>query len=150
VGSYTRSATARVGYNPTVITAVTADPTYRELAEQALRGACDGVHIELASVEFGERHHDAAYSWLCFVVDPGSDDHAARNSMSTATDHFALIDPNGSLREAGSRLAPRVYKVEVAGEASLTVRGDDGLPRLISPWEGNLAVARVGFTYCPA
>jgi hypothetical protein len=137
----------RVGYNARVTTAVTDDSTYRELAETALRSACDAVDIELASVEFGERDHEAAYSWLCFVVDPESDDHAARNTMSTASDHFELINPNGILREAGLRVAARVYKVEVAGEASLTVRGDDGLSRLISPWAENLAVARVGFTY---
>jgi hypothetical protein len=141
---------SRVGYNVVVLAAVTDDPTYRELAEQALRSACDAVDIELAGVEFGERDRQAAYSWLCFVVDPESHDHAARNTMSTASDHFALIDPNGILREAGSRLVACVYKVEVAGEASLTVRGDDGLPRLISPWAENLAVARVGFTYRPA
>ena len=129
--------------------AVTDDPAYRKLADQVLRSACDAAEIELASVEFGEQDRKAAYSWLCFVVDPECDDHAARNTMSTASDHFALIDPNGILREAGFRLAVRVYKVELAGEASLTVRGDDGLPRLISPWAENLAVARVGFTYRP-
>lgn len=131
-----------------MVTAVTDDPTYRELAEQVLRGACDAVDIEMAGVEFGERE-EGQYSWLCFVVDPESDDHAARNTMSTASDHFALTDPNGILREAGSRLAVRVYKIELAPEASLTVRGDDGQSRLISPWQENLAVARVGFTYRP-
>jgi hypothetical protein len=45
--------------------------------------------------------------------------------------------------------ATDLTQVEVADEASLTVRGDDGLPRLISPWGENLAVARVGFTYNP-
>jgi hypothetical protein len=133
-----------------VIIAVTDDRTYRELAEQTLRSACDAVHIELANVDFGERDHKAAYSWLCFVVDPESEDHGARNTMSTATDHFELIDPNGILREAGSRIAACVFKVELAGEASLTVRGDDGQRQLISPWEENLAVARVGFTYRPS
>lgn len=139
-----------MGYNIVVLAAVTDDPIYRELADQVLRGACDSVDIELVGVEFGERDRQAVYSWLCFVVDPESDDHAARNTMSTASDHFALIDPNGILREAGLRLVACVYKVEVASEASLTVRGDDGLPRLISPWAENLAVARVGFTYRPA
>jgi hypothetical protein len=129
-----------------MITAVTADAAYRQLAEQVMRGACDAVDIELAGVEFSERS-DGPYSWLCFVVDPESDDRAARNTMSTAADHFALTDPNGILREAGSRLAVRVYKIELASEASLTVRGDDGGSRLISPWQENLAVARVGFTY---
>jgi hypothetical protein len=130
-----------------VTTPVTHDPTYRALAEQALRSACEAAHIELARVDFDERDPQAAYSWLCFVVDPNSDDHAARNTMSAASDHFALIDPNGILREAGSRLAVRIYKIDVADEASLTIRGDDGLPRLISPWQENLAVASVGFTY---
>jgi hypothetical protein len=130
------------------MTAVADDPAYRELAEQVLSGACDAVHIELASVEFGERN-DSTYSWLCFVVDPDSDDHAARNTMSTASDHFALTDPNGILREAGSRLAVRICKIELAFEASLTVRCEDGQSRLISPWQENLAVARVGFTYRP-
>jgi hypothetical protein len=132
------------------VIAATDDPAYRELAAQVLQSACDAVDIELAGVEFGERDRQAAYSWLCFVVDPESDDRAARNTMSTASDHFVLIDPNGILREAGSRLVARVYKVELASEASLTVRGDDGEPRLISPWQQNLAVAVVGFTYRPA
>lgn len=132
-----------------MVSTVTGDPVYRELAEQVLRGACDAVSIEVAGVEFGTQG-EGPYSWLCFVVDPESEDHAAHNTMSTASDHFALTDPNGILREAGSRLVARVYKIELAPEASLSVRGDDGGSRLISPWQENLAVARVGFTYGPA
>jgi hypothetical protein len=48
-----------------------------------------------------EWDRQAAYSWLCFVVDPESDDRAAQNTMSTVSDHFALIDPNGIQSEAG-------------------------------------------------
>jgi hypothetical protein len=87
-----RQRAAEWGYNFVALAAVTDDHIYRELA---LHSACDAVDIELAGVEFGERDRQAAYSWLCFVVDPESDDHAARNTMSTASDHFALIDPNG-------------------------------------------------------
>jgi hypothetical protein len=140
-------AADRVGYNAVVMTAVTDDPVYRALTAHALRSACDAVQIELVNVEFGEKDSKSEYSWLCFVVDPKSEDHAARNTMSTASDHFALIDPNGILSSAGLRLAVCVYKVELAGEASLTVRGEDGSPQLISPWQENLAVARVGFAY---
>jgi hypothetical protein len=133
-----------------VLTPVTEDVAYRQLAEQVLRGACEAADIELAGVEFGERDREASRSWLCFVVDPKSDDHAAANTMSTAADHFALIDPNGIQGEAGRRIAARVYEIELAPEASLQVRDGSGSTQLISPWQKDLAVARVSFTYSVA
>lgn len=124
----------------------TEDEVYRVLAEQVLRGACDTIHIELARVEFGDRDDQLDHSWLCFVVDPEAEDHAAANTMSSASDHFALIDPNGILREGGRRIAARIYEIGVAPEASLQVREGGGV-RLISPWQEDLAVLRVKFNY---
>jgi hypothetical protein len=129
-----------------VITAVTDDPAYRELAQQTMRGALGAVGIGLAAVEFGGRDDDA-YSWLYFVVDPESDEHSAASTISTASAHLANEDPNGILRHKGSRLAVRIHRIQLAPEASLTLPDGNGGTRLISPWQEGLAMARVSFSY---
>jgi hypothetical protein len=129
---------------------VSADTVYRHLAEQVVRTSLDGAHIQVTGVAFGDRDPEALSAWLCFVVDPCADDHVAATTGSSAADHLGLIDPNGILREAESRIAITVFEVEVADEASLFVRGDGGSRVLISPWTENLAVATVTFNYWPA
>jgi hypothetical protein len=128
------------------VISVVDDPAYGVLAEEVLRGACDAAEIDLVGVEFGAKDPEAPISWLCFVVDPEADDRVAVNTMSSAADHFALIDPNGILAQAGRRIAARIFEVALAPEASLRVRGSGGT-ELISPWQQDLAVARVKFTY---
>jgi hypothetical protein len=129
-----------------VITEVTGDRAYRELSEQLLRGAFVAAGIDFASVEFGERD-EADYSWLFFVVDPESEDHFAAHTITTAGDLLVLDNPNGILRERGSRLAARILKIELTPEASLTFPTAGGGERVISPRQEGLAAARVGFTY---
>jgi hypothetical protein len=127
---------------------LTADTVYCTITEAMLRSACDAVDIEVASVDFGARDREANYSWICFLVDPASEDRGAAHSASSATDHLQLENPNGfTTRAAGDRLALTVYEIELSHEAPMTVRGDNGEPTLISPWTADLAVARAKFNY---
>ncbi len=116
-----------------MITDVTENTAYRDLAERVLRSACHAVSIDVASVRFGHVD-DADRSWLCFVVDPDSEDLVAAATASSAVDHFELENPNGILRAAGSKVNVTITNVGVSSEASLKVRGEGGEPRLISPW----------------
>lgn len=131
-----------------MITDVTDDVTYRELAERVLRLACDAMSIEVARVQFG--HDDEANaSWVCFVVDPDAEDHMVAASAGSAVDHFELLDPGRILRAGGSQVNVTITAVGVSSQASLNVRGEDGEPRLISPWQEGLAIAVVRFAYRP-
>lgn len=124
---------------------VSGDLAYRALAEQVVRAACDANDIEVGEIEFGAVDGDR--SWLCFVVDPHADDRVVALTGSSAADHLALENPNGILLKAGSRIDVSVSAVELSDEASVEVRGDDGTRRLISPWQQDLAVVRVRFSY---
>lgn len=127
---------------------VTRDAAYQKITADLLRSACNAVEIDVSSVEFGDRDQEASYAWLCFLVDPASEDRGAMNSASSATDHFDLMDPNGfKTKNAGSQVAITVHAIEMSDEASITIRNDDGQPVLTSPWVSNLAVARAKFTY---
>jgi hypothetical protein len=125
---------------------MTADPAYRTLAEELLAAACEDAGIEVASVEFGERDRDAEHSWLCFVVDPSVENLRAEQTVGSALDHFALIDPGGILGKRGSRLVLTIYEIERSDEASISIR-EYGGSVLVSPWMRNQAVARVQFNY---
>jgi hypothetical protein len=132
------------------INSVFDDPLYRKLAEQVLRGACDSAQIEVAQVEFTQENRTEGHAWLCFVVDPRSEDRASRMTDSSASDHLALIDPNGFSRNAGSRVSLTVFELEEADEASVQLRDADGSTVLHSPWLENLAVLKALFNVATA
>jgi hypothetical protein len=123
---------------------------YRALTQQVLRSACETSHVNVASVEFARKGYRDGYSWLCFVVDPLSADLVAALTGSSAADHFALVDPNGFARNAGSRVNLTVFEIEISTEASMLIRNDEGTPTLYSPWHANLAVAKALFNVTPA
>jgi hypothetical protein len=132
------------------ITDVTQVQAYRDLAVQAVQMACDSAQIQVSTVKVGERSREAAYSWVCFIVDPNADDRVAPTTGSSAADHLALIDPNGILRETGSTITITIYEVEIADQASIQVKDADGNPTLTTPWLANLAVAKAMFNYWPS
>ena len=123
------------------------DSSYRNLADELLRTAADTAHVEVGSVRFAPEGYGDDYAWLCFVVDPRADDHVAPITGSSAADHFALIDPLHFSANAGTRIEATIFELEVADEAPILVRGEDGEPALYSPWLANLAVAKAVFNY---
>lgn len=123
------------------------DDNYRTLAEDVLRRAANDAYVDIASVGFAKEGYRDNYSWLCFVVDPLSEDHIAPMTGSSAADHLALTNPQRFSENAGARLATTIFSLELAHEATISVRGQDALPTLFSPWVANLAVAKALFNY---
>jgi hypothetical protein len=123
------------------------DGAYRALTEQVIHSAADEAHIDVTSIEFAQEDREQDHAWLCFIVDPSADDHVAGLTGSSAADHFALMDPNGFLRNAGSQIRVTVFDMEVSNEASIVIRDEHGEQTLFSPWIRNLAVAKAVFSY---
>jgi hypothetical protein len=126
------------------------DPAYRALTTSLLGTASDSFEIEVVDVRYERGGYSDSYSWLCFVVDPNADDRVASTSGSSAADHFAIINPNGFLKNVGSQLRLAVFELEVSYQAPIWVRGEDGSNTLTSPWVANLAVAKALFNYTVA
>jgi hypothetical protein len=120
---------------------------HRILARAMLASACAACDIDVAEVEFGPLRREDAYSWLCYVADPASDDLTGPLTAKSAVDHFKRYDPGGLLRNSSKRLAINVHELETSGQASFVLVGEEGQDVLISPWQRNLLVARATFTY---
>jgi hypothetical protein len=122
------------------------DETHRTLVWAMLESACAASNISVAEVEFGPRRDDA-YSWLCYLADPDSDNLVGSLTVKSAADHFKRYDPNGILGNSGKRLVFNVHKLATSQQAPFILLGEDGQDVLISTWQQNLLFVRASFTY---